>query len=67
MKTPVISVVQRPEGIDVGTVVGSAMAAVVANLSEVETEKVLEKEVEQTAHLMSDGAKALVAVGQTTA
>ena len=64
MKTPVISVVQRPERTDVGTVAGSAMAAVVANLSEFETEKVLGKEVEQTAHLMSDGAKALVAVGQ---
>ena len=40
------------------------MAAVVASFSEFETKKVLENLVEPTAHLMSDVAKAFVAVGQ---
>ena len=64
LKTPILTVVQRSGETNIGTQAGSAMAAVVANLSEFETEKVLEKEVEQTAHLMSDAAKSLVAVGQ---
>ena len=64
LKTPVLAVVQRPSETDVGAKAGSALAAVVANLSEFETEKVLEHEVEPLAHLMSDSAKAFIAIGQ---
>lgn len=56
--------VQRPDTVSLGAPSGRAMAAVVANLSEFETEKVLEREIEPTAHLMSDGWKAFVAVGR---
>ena len=64
LKTPVLSVVQRPDTTDIGAPAGGAMAAVVATFSEFETEKVLENAIEPTAHLMSDAAKAFVAVGQ---
>jgi hypothetical protein len=64
LNTPVLTVVQRPSSTDVGAQAGSAMAVVVANVSEFETEKVLETAVEPTAYLMSDAAKAIVAVGQ---
>lgn len=64
LKTPVLTVVQRPEAVSIGAPAGRATAAVVANLSEFETEQVLEREIEPTAHLMSDRWKAFIAVGQ---
>jgi transposase-like protein len=66
-KQPVLAVVQRPSATARGAPAGDARAAVVANLSMDEVERVLEKEVEPTAHLMSDEAKAFVAVGQSFA
>ena len=63
-----VAVVQRPGGaIAQGTPAGDARASVVADLSMDEVERVLEKEVDATAHLMSDEWKAFVAVGQSFA
>jgi hypothetical protein len=67
MKRPVLAVVQRPSATARGTPAGDARAAVVANLSMDEVERVLEKEIEPKAHLMSDEWKAFVAVGQAFA
>jgi hypothetical protein len=50
-----------------GAPAGDARASVVANLSTDEVERVLDKEVEPKAHLMSDQWKAFVAVGQNFA
>ena len=66
-KRPVLAVVQRPGATSRGAPAGDARAAVVANLSMDEVERVLEKEVEPAAHLMSDEWKAFVAVGQNFA
>src|SRR6516164_5610033 len=66
-KHPVLAVVQRPGAIAPGTPAGDARASVVADLSMDEVERVLEKEVDATAHLMSDEWKAFVAVGQSFA
>jgi transposase-like protein len=67
LKTPVLTVVQRPGAVTIGAPAGDARASVVANLSVFEAERVLEKEVEPDAHLMSDEWKAFVAVGQSFA
>ncbi len=64
LKTPVLTVVQRPTDAAVGTQAGEACAEVVAGLSAFEAEKVLEKNVDPEAHLMSDGWKAFEAVGE---
>jgi transposase-like protein len=66
-KTPVLAVVQRPGAIIIGAPAGDARAAVVDDLSVREAERVLEKEVEPEAHLMSDEWKAFIAVGQAFA
>ena len=66
-KHPVLAVVQRPGAIAPGTPAGDARASVVADLSMDEVERVLEKEVDATAHLMSDEWKAFVAVGPSFA
>jgi hypothetical protein len=66
-KQPVLAVVQRPSTTAPGAPAGDARAAVVANLSMDEVERVLEKEVDRRAHLMSDEWKAFVAVGQSFA
>jgi hypothetical protein len=66
-KTPVLAVVQRPGAITIGALAGDARAAVVDDLSVAEAQRVLEKEVEPEAHLMSDEWKAFVAAGQAFA
>jgi transposase-like protein len=67
-RTPVIAVVERPRDAEIGTVAGGARASVVVDLSAVETERVLEKEVDVAAtHLMSDAWGTFVAVGQSFA
>ncbi len=66
-KSPVLALVQRPGATTIGAMAGDARAAVVADLSLLEVERVLEKEVELQAHLMSDEWKAFVAVGQNFA
>ena len=66
-KHPVLAVVQRPAGTSLGAPAGDARASIVTNLAMDEVERVLEQAVEPTAHLMSDEAKAFVAVGQNFA
>ena len=66
-KHPVLAVVQRPSTTAPGALAGDARAAIVANLSLDEVERVLDKEVDPRAHLMSDEWKAFVAVGQSFA
>jgi ISXO2 transposase-like protein/transposase-like zinc ribbon protein len=66
-KSPALVVVQRPGATIKGAPAGDARASVVANLSMDEVERVLEKEVEPEAHLMSDEWKAFIAVGQNFA
>jgi transposase-like protein len=53
-KRPVLAVVQRPSATARGAPAGDARASVVANLSMDEVERVLDKEVDPRAHLMSD-------------
>jgi transposase-like protein len=67
LKTPVLAVVQRPNVVTVGAPAGDARAAVVANLSQFEAERVLETAVKPEAHLMSDEWTAFVALGQNFA
>jgi transposase-like protein len=66
-KRPVLAVVQRPSATVQGAPAGDARASVVADLSMDEVERVLDKEVDPGAHLMSDEWKAFVAVGQNFA
>ncbi len=63
-KTPVLAMVQRSDTVTVGAPAGDARAAVVDDLSVAETERILEKEVEPEAHLMSDEWTAFIAAGQ---
>ena len=63
LKTPVLAVVQRPIDDIPGSPAGAARAAVVKNLSANETARVLERDVERTAHLISDEWKSFVALG----
>ena len=62
-KKPVLAMVQRPGTLTVGAPAGDARAAVVEDLSSAETKRILEKDVEPEAHLMSDEWKAFIAVG----
>jgi hypothetical protein len=64
-KAPVLAIVQRPGDIGIGSPAGDARAAVVANLSSLAAERVLEKEVDLSAHLMSYEWKGFMAVGQS--
>jgi transposase-like protein len=67
-RTPVLAVVERPHDAVIGTVAGGARAAVVVDLSAIEAERVLEKEVDvATTHLMSDAWSTFVAIGQNFA
>lgn len=63
LKTPVLAIVQRPADDLPGSPAGAARAAVVKNLSVSETARVLEKDVQRTAHLISDEWKSFVALG----
>ncbi|EIZ77255.1 Uncharacterized protein in transposable element, partial [Novosphingobium sp. Rr 2-17] len=63
LKTPVLAVVQRPTDDLPGSPAGAARASVVKNLSANETARVLEKDVQRTAHLISDEWKSFVALG----
>jgi transposase-like protein len=63
-KKPVLAIVQRPGGIKAGEPAGDARATIVADRSAIEAEQVLENEVEPEAHIMSDEAKAFIAVGK---
>jgi ISXO2-like transposase domain/Transposase zinc-ribbon domain len=67
-KTPILAVVERPRDEVVGTHAGGARAAVVADLSIDEAERVLETEVDvAAAHLMSDAWSTFIALGQSFA
>lgn len=66
-KTPVMAVVQRPNGHALGTAAGDARAAVVTGLSVRASERVIEAQVESGAHLMSDEWKAFMAIGESFA
>jgi transposase-like protein len=63
-KKPVLAMVQRPGDIKAGDPAGEARAAIVADRSANEVEQVLENEVEPEAHILSDEAKAFIAVGK---
>lgn len=63
-KTPVLSIVQRPLHGDNGAHAGVAHACVVENLSAEQTDLVLSRTVEKSAHLISDEAKAFVLIGR---
>jgi hypothetical protein len=56
--------VQRPRDIKAGEPAGEVGAAIMADRSAIEAEHVLENEVEPKAHIMSDEAKAFIAVGK---
>jgi hypothetical protein len=63
LKTPVLALVQRPSPDTPGSPAGAARASVVKNLSASEAARVLEKDVQLTAHLISDEWKSFVALG----
>jgi hypothetical protein len=63
-KTPIIAMVQRPSDIVPGTLAGDARAAVVTGLSLRAAERAIETQIEPDAHLMSDEAKAFMAIGE---
>lgn len=54
LKTPVLAVVQRPADERPGSPAGIARASVVKNLSASESARVLERDVQRSAHLISD-------------
>jgi ISXO2-like transposase domain len=64
LKTPALSVVERPLTKTVGGAAGGAGASLVENLSEAEAERVLTKVVDPSAHLMSDEWKAFAEAGE---
>lgn len=66
-KTPVMAIVQRPADITPGSTAGDARAAVVTGLSLRATVRAVATQVELRAHLMSDEAKAFVAIGESFA
>jgi ISXO2-like transposase domain/Transposase zinc-ribbon domain len=66
-KTPVMAVVQRPAQTDEGATAGEARARVVKDLSEREVFRVLDENVDLSAHLMSDQWKAFVSIGDAFA
>jgi transposase-like protein len=66
-KTPVMAIVQRPTDITPGSSAGDARAAVVTGLSLRAAVRAVATQVELRAHLMSDKAKAFVAIGESFA
>ena len=66
-KTPVMAMVQRPSDIAPGTPAGDARAAVVTGLSLRAAERTVETQIEPHARLMSDEAKAFMAIGESFA
>lgn len=66
-KTPVLAIVQRPHDTTPGTMAGDARATVVDAVSLRAAERVVENQIERDAHLMSDEAKAFVAIGTSFA
>lgn len=66
-KTPVLAVVQRPAEAEEGATPGEARARVVDDLSESEARRVLDENVNATAHLMSDEWKSFVSIGEAFA
>jgi transposase-like protein len=67
LKTPALVVVQRPPDLSVGASAGQTRAAVIEDLSESETDRVLTEAVDPSAHLMSDEWKAFVSLGNAFA
>jgi transposase-like protein len=63
LKTPAITIVQRPDDLAKGAPAGQAGATVVADLSFAEAARVLDGAVDPDSHLMSDEGKTFVAVG----
>jgi len=66
-KTPVMAMVQRPAGVTPGSAAGDARAAVVTGLSLRAAERAIEAQIEPHTHLISDEAKAFMAVGESFA
>jgi transposase-like protein len=66
-KAPVMAMVQRPTDVTPGTPAGDARAAVVTGLSLRAAERAMETQIEPHAHLMSDEAKAFIAIGESFA
>ena len=63
LKTPVLAVVQRPADDLPGSPPGVARASVVKNLSASESARVLERDLQRSAHLISDELKSFMALG----
>jgi hypothetical protein len=66
-KMPVMAMVQRPNDVTPGAVAGDARAAVVTGLSLRAVERIVETRIEPRARLMSDEAKAFMAIGESFA
>lgn len=66
-KTPVMAIVQRPADITPGSTAGDARATVVTGLSLRAAVGAIATQVELHAHLMSDEAKAFMAIGESFA
>jgi len=66
LKTPVLAVVQRPADDRPGSPAGIARASVVKNLSASESARVLERDVQRSAHLISDEWKSFMALGHNS-
>lgn len=66
-KTPVLGMVQRPADAAPGTPAGDARAAVVTGLSLRAAERAIETQIDPDARLMSDEAKAFMAIGESFA
>jgi ISXO2-like transposase domain len=62
-----MAMVQRPDDLTPGTPAGDARAAVVTGLSLRAAERAVEAQIETYAHLMSDEAKAFMAIGESFA
>jgi len=66
-KTPVMAMVQRPNDVTPGIPAGDARAVVVTGLSLRAAERAVETQIEPHACLMSDEAKAVMAIGESFA
>ncbi|MBC7284038.1 IS1595 family transposase [Hoeflea sp.] len=66
-KTPVLAIVQRPVDITPGSAAGDARAAVVTGLSLRAAGGAIAPQVKLQAHVMSDEAKAFMAIGESFA
>jgi ISXO2-like transposase domain len=62
-----MAMVQRPTDVTPGAPAGDARAAVVTGLSLRAAERAIETQIETQAHLMSDEAKAFMAIGESFA